>query len=295
MTRSPDSVHTMGTIALVGLLIVLSSPPSWGQGPTREQFAVSFEVASVKANMGRPGPNFIRATPGALFVTNSELRFIIQKAYGIESHFLRFKLIGGSDRILHTRFDIQAKVPEGTPAEQIPLMLRSLLAERFKLRIHSEVRPTPVYALTVLHDGKLGPDFRPSSHDCDAIFSALRAQRKTPSDGIASPRDARNRPLCWYRQTEDPTPPGAWRARSAGSLARLIADTQAFVDRPIVDATGLAGKFEWQLEFNPFPPRDSEFPPIYNAFEQQLGLRLQPRTAAFESFVIDSVDLPTPN
>lgn len=83
--------------------------------------------------------------------------------------------------------------------------------------------------------------------------------------------------------------------RNAGTIVRLITDTQAFIDRPIVDATGLAGNFEWQLVFNPVGDNSSEFPSILTAFEEQLGLKLQPRRMRLEVLVIESLEAPSPN
>jgi uncharacterized protein (TIGR03435 family) len=71
-------------------------------------------------------------------------------------------------------------------------------------------------------------------------------------------------------------------------------DTQAFVDRPILDGTGLKGNFEWQLIFNPNPIGATEFPSLFTAFVEQLGLRLRPATLPYEVFVIDSLEAPSP-
>ena len=162
---------------------------------------------------------------------------------------------------------------------------------------YSQRTPTDTgLCLSPLHEGKLGRELRTSAHDCEAILSTLRLQRKLPDD-VTMPRDSQNRPACWSRLAEDPVPRGAIRIRSAGPNRAPHHRQPGFVDRPLVDRTGLSGNFEWLLLFNPnpVPNADAEFPYIYTAFEEQLGLKLQPRMEPYEVFVIESVELPTPD
>jgi uncharacterized protein (TIGR03435 family) len=82
-------------------------------------------------------------------------------------------------------------------------------------------------------------------------------------------------------------------------LAQLISSIEGGAGRRIVDGTGLSGSFEWQLDFNPIRDaavsKSSEVPSVFLALEDQLGLRLQASTAAMEVYVIDSVEMPSPN
>ena len=209
--------------------------------------------------------------------------------------------------MLSARFDISAKVPLDLPTIQATdpeasvvataqLMLRTLLAERFRLRAHTETRQLRILALTVAQAGRLGPELRPSTHDCDALRAA-RAKGST----TAMPMDAKKRPLCTTEllRAGDVTASGA-RAmaaqvdRGAGPLSQLLPALQGFADRPLRDATGLSGNYEWQIT-RAFPGlAPSDYASLPTALEEQLGLKLEPRTAAVDVLVIDSLELPMP-
>ena len=86
----------------------------------------------------------------------------------------------------------------------------------------------------------------------------------------------------------------AQRERQAGPLSRLVQGMQGFVDRPLVDATGLTGLFEWQLEA-PMPTAGPAYPSFPFAVREQLGLALEARTEPVTVVVIDAVSMPTPD
>ena len=84
--------------------------------------------------------------------------------------------------------------------------------------------------------------------------------------------------------------------RGASSIGRALRQLQGFFDRPGLDRTGLQGSFEWELEFPVYPhDPNREAAELSTALRQQLGLRLEPVSASFEVFVIDSVDMPNLN
>ncbi len=76
-------------------------------------------------------------------------------------------------------------------------------------------------------------------------------------------------------------------------LIALVA--QPYLDRPVVDMTGLTGNFEWEVAFAPVDTSKSELPTILSAFEDQLGLKFESRTGPYDVIVIDDVRMPTPN
>lgn len=267
---------------------------SAGQEVRSDSSGPTFEVASVRVNSNQTPASYYTVSPGRLVVVNYPVQFVVARAYDIEAPFIKYKLTGGSASILFARVDINATIPAGTTERSVPLMLRQLLAERFNLRIRTESRATSVYELIAERDGQFGPDLNPSEHNCEEVFAKLRADNKRPVDGVPPPRDAKRRALCWMLSSEDPLPRGGFRIRNAGDLKRLILDTQAFVDRPIVDGTGLKGNFEWQLIFNPDPIGATEFPSLFTAFVEQLGLRLRPATLPYEVFVIEALEAPKP-
>src|SRR5882672_2561731 len=196
-----------------------------------------FEVASVKQN--RSGEGFIRVgmAPGGRFTaTNVPLRQLIQLAYQIQP----FQIVGGPNWIASDRFDIVAKaagdVPPQTPgvAGPMQLMMRTLLADRFKLTLHNEQREMPIYALVLAKaDGKLGPQLKSSTTDCAALMGAA-ARRGGPP-----PPPSFNEPMqCGMRVF-----PGAL---SAGGfpLSQLTQFLSSTVQRIVVDRTGLTGNFD---------------------------------------------------
>jgi uncharacterized protein (TIGR03435 family) len=288
----------MKRLRFVALVLVSAGITLRAQDPP----APSFEVASVKQNTSGEDRSFFSmgaavplgvtqfGAPGMVTITNATLRMMIVQAYGIPFTSERFTLTGGSDKVLTSRFDVRAKPREGTsPAPpQMLAMLKTLLADRFKLRIHTETRQIPIYAITVAREGKLGPDLRPSVHDCLALRKAGR--KATDPD---KPLDAKGRDLCFLNY--DFPGGGVIGVRFAGPLSELVSRAQANADRPVVDATGLTGNYEWQLTFSLRPSPDSDVPNLFTAFQEQLGLKLEPRTGPFDVFVIDAVEMPTPD
>src|SRR5688500_8249174 len=117
--------------------------------------------------------------------------------------------------------------------------------------------------------------------------------------------DAETRAACWTGTGFDPTKVGVRAESYAGPITQLVRRLQSSVDRPVVDETGLSGLYAWALTFDirsrtsasasPAAPEVRAVPTIFTALEDQLGLKLTPRTAPYEVFVIDSVEMPTPD
>lgn len=267
------------------LIAVLGSVALAAQDLPVATSAPAFEVASVKvsatrATTGPASASSFRVSPSGIAVlTNHSLRQLIAVAYGFERRFERHSPEGGPADIMSARFDINAKVPidlstpertttQASVRASALLMLRTLLQERFTLRVHVETRQVPVYAITLARESPLGPELRPSRHDCDAVEEARR-QGAT----VEQPRDARNRPLCAVEILRSPTasnPAGGHQMvgqveRRAGPLAALAPGIQGFVDRPLIDATGLTGNYEWQIT-TAMPGVDTaDYPPMITA------------------------------
>ena len=107
---------------------------------------LEFEVASVKANKTGPMAMMaMRPVPGTFNMTNVPLRLLLMQAYRISP----YQLVGGPGWLDSERFDIVAKSPVGASFDQTMLMLRGLLAERFKLKVHGETRDAQIYALVL--------------------------------------------------------------------------------------------------------------------------------------------------
>ena len=261
----------------------------------------AFEVASVKRNTSGDSRTYFQIpAAGTVNITNANVRMLIRDAYEIdpsmETHLLVPpqgnplistgttipELVGGP------RFDVQGRIPDDKPGQQ-RAMLRTLLAERFKLRVHRETRTLPVYTLTVARSGQLGPALRSSTVDC-AVFFAERTKNKE----LQPPPGADGRPLCV--STNDFSTPGSMGLRSAGDINTLATMMQAWVDRPIHNDSGLTGSFEWKLTFGMTPSAtDGGAPTIFTAVQEQLGLKLEARTAPYEVLVVDAVETPSEN
>jgi uncharacterized protein (TIGR03435 family) len=210
---------------------------------------------------------------------------LVMQAYQVD----RFSLVAAADHPLLAdltsapAFDVQAKPPDDAPPGTQRLMLQKLLEDRFRLRVHGETRPTAVYVLTVVRKGRLGPDLAPTEKNCAAWRIASGSNPNLPQ-----PVHRNGTPLCFGGQ--QPQYP-VRLLRNAGDASDIRRQIQAFVDRPLVDETGLTGNFEWTLSFanEPVPTH----PSIFTAVEEQLGLKLESRTAPYQVLVIDSVDWPT--
>jgi uncharacterized protein (TIGR03435 family) len=258
-----------------------------------EQAASRFEVASVRLNTSGDVRSMMAWPRGSLSATNVQLQMLIAHAYEIPLQLMRFMIVDGPAHLLAERYDIQARTPESAPEGQHFSMLRSLLADRLKLRVHYETRPTPVYALTFAReDRRLGSDLRASQIDCNAERDRARTTGQAFTTATA-PRDAKGRPVCWG--TSQFAAAGARTLVDAGPLADLVRGIQAIADRPIVDRTGLSGTFEWQLVFATGATPNAGLPSVFTAVEEQLGLKLEAQTAPFEVLVIDAVERPTPD
>jgi uncharacterized protein (TIGR03435 family) len=258
---------------------------------------LAFETASVKPNKSGAEERYFRMDPrgGSLTVVNMQLREMITFAYQIQS----FQLEGGPGWLASDRYDIVARpereVPSTSGQDPLKLMLRTLLADRFKLVMHKETKELPIFELVLARqDGKLGPQLRPAAVDCAARAAAARAGTPPPSSGPPGPGSCGT--------TMNPVSVrggGATMATLAGLLERPA-------QRLVIDRTGLTGN--WDLEVNYTPDRsqlppgvelpssiDPNGPSLFTAIEEQLGLKLRSARGPVEVLVIDSVQQPTPN
>jgi uncharacterized protein (TIGR03435 family) len=257
---------------------------------------LAFEVASVKPNVtdGETGrTTFGVPARGAVTIRNATVRQLILRAYGIPSTMEDVRIAGGPEAVLSRRFDITAKPPDNAPAGQAAVMLKNLLADRFKLRAHMETRDGPIYAVTLAHAERLGPNLRRSTSDCasyaDALRQAIKEGRVTAPGAPGAPFSC----VPTFMRT------GGLNIRGAGTIERLIASIQGFVDRRLVDRTQLTGNFEWEMVFAAFGRTlngsAGAEPQIDVALQEQLGLKLVSETGPTEILVIDSVEMPTEN
>ena len=257
--------------------------------------AVAFEVASVKANRSGELAQRIQPSPGGrLTVTNVSLRGLVRFAYEVQD----FQMDGGPSWFAVDRFDVAAKAEGDSPVSELRLMLRTLLAERFKLRTHSERRDQPVYAMVMARsDNKPAPGLRKSQADC--VPSAA---------GVGVPFDP-NAP-CWPPGGFGPAPGVpitsgrlAFRGMTMEAFARTLGP---IVRRVVIDRTGLTGMYDAEFEAsaelpppppppgsgipNPFDPRN--MPSIFSILPEQLGLKLESTRASIDMLIVDAAERP---
>lgn len=267
-----------------------------------QQPPLAFETASVKPNKSGDEDRYIRIDPSgaSLTVVNMQLRELITWAYQIQ----RFQLERGADWIASDRFDILAKPERAVPAtgaffggqDPLRMMMRTLLADRFKLVMHKETKELPIFELVLAReDGKLGQQLRPAAVDCAARAVAARAGTPPPAPS-------------------GPPGPGSCgmninpvSVRGGGVTLTMLANILVGpAQRLVIDRTGLAGNWDLEVKYTPdrsqLPPGieppssiDWNGPSLFTALEEQLGLKLRPARGPVEVLVIDSVQQPTPN
>jgi len=247
----------------------------------------AFEVASIKISdrgemvdiLGASFDAWMRGGPGSndpgrISFTNASLRSMIMSAYEVKRY-----QISGPLWLATAYFNVLATVPPGASKEQVKLMLQNLLAERFKLALHREKRELPVYNLVV---AKNGPKMKVSQSDPEA------------GGGSFGP---------WNGHARWITPYQAMRGLAEFLSPRL--------NRPVMDATGLTGKYDFTLywdsenmdarlrqptERNSGPEAMEPAPNIFSALQQQLGLRLEQSKSMMDILVIDRAEkIPTEN
>lgn len=275
-----SSLATFGVVAGFSILLNAQAP--------------SFEVASIKLNKTGEPQSVPQMQPGGrVTLINRTLRYLVQFAYSsLESQLHELQIVGGPDWADADRFDVVAKMEDSLgprpSANLARVMMRTLLTERFQLKLRTESRELPVYALVMARpDGRLGPGLRrrPDS-DCVGFV---------PRPGSPDPNGTR--PLCGFLRGGALGGEGTltYRGVPIRALARPGAMTR---DRLVIDQTKLSGIFDidltWAVEAGANDP-SIELPSIFTAVQEQLGLKLEPTRAPVEVFVIDHAEKPTPD
>ncbi len=311
---------------LLVLCVVLAWSTNAFAQATTPAAPVRFEVASVKpsdpnASTGIMG-SMLSVRPqgaGGIAISNIPLRLLIRFAYaGLQD----FQIVGGPSWQMSSKFDITAKAPEGTKSTEALLpMMKTLLADRFKLTTHTETRELPIYALIVARsDGTLGPDITPSSADCSnaAADAQKRAEEIAKGGGaalISMLAKGETIPCTIMPAINPSTPAAGFALRGNGqAMTGLTQFLTQVTGRMVQDKTGLTGLYDFELRFDPqvlmamlpqlgvnipaaatanLPGSDS--PALLTALQEQLGLKLDSQRGPVEVLVIDSAEMPQPD
>ena len=300
---------------------IAAQPSGQGQSVPKWQIdaggKMAFDVASVKPSKpdaffppsfpldaGDAFPN-----PNGRFSANFPLSAYISFAYKLyASHWQLDAATSHLPKWAETdRFEIQARAPANTTKDQMRLMMQSLLAERFQLAVHFETHEVSVLAMTLIKPGKPGPGLRPHEQGppCDTpptpdLFPA-------GCDIIAQNFVAGGQRI------------GAGRSVTMTQIAWSVPG-MGVIDRPVIDRTGLAGKFDLKIQWKPDPasvgggfaiPKkgssgpapaptqssdaEADGPSFIQALRDQLGLRLETSRGPLDTLVIDHVERPSEN
>lgn len=228
----------------------------------------TFEVATVKAN--RSGENGDRRPDlrnGVLTARNVTLHTMLRAAYGLHE-----SRIVGPDWLDSDRYDLAGKAPANVPDTEFMPMLQALLKERFQLAVHRETKEMAVFDMVVAKGGlKIWP-YDPARPVPKPALPANVTSAMTASNGVYT-------------------------------MAELATHLTAAASRPVLDKTGLEGRYGFFLFWTQLSADAADAaagssgpPDLFAAVEQQLGLKLQPNKEPVEILIVDHAErVPTEN
>jgi bla regulator protein blaR1 len=278
---------------------------------------LTFDVASIKPTKSPRLPNFPlnngdAKPPGGRFSASFSLPVYILFAYKLDA-FQGKEMNAKLPKWASEEYAIDAQADGNPTKDQMRLMMQSLLADRFKLKVHFETKEVPVLALTLVQPGKLGPKLLPHSQGppCPDSFEMDKPFTRPPPPtkaGVVFPTQ------CETTAQVLGTSAGTWIGSRNTTIGLLASDIYSLgslsgeLDKPVVDQTGLGGRFDFILELPagiislfPKPPNpddplpDPKGTPLLNALSRQLGLKLTPGKGTVQVLVVDHVERPSEN
>jgi uncharacterized protein (TIGR03435 family) len=269
-SKSKIALYLICLLGIFGSLLAQSGVP-----PKIPQF----EVVSIKPDPANPYEGGVQALPGGrLIASKMTVRALIQNAWGLKP----FQLLGGPGWIDSAGYDIEAKAEGNPDRQEMTLMMRALLEDRFKLKVHHDTRQLAVYNLVPAANGIR---LRPAENGCVAAL---------PSASVPCGRAVAQM--------------GETTARLHGkgiSMAELIRILTSILGRKVIDKSGFTSSFDLKMEFAiddvltgfPVPTAGtaSSAPTILTAVQEQAGLKLAPAKGPVAVLIIDSVEKPTAN
>jgi len=229
----------------------------------------SFEVASIRLSeiWKRGAEGHLRSrfayTPTGIRMLNVDIRDCLQWAYHVRSY-----QISGPDSLNAERYDILANAESPVSLSELRLMMQDLLAHRFKITLHREIRTLPVYELTI---AKGGPKLPPAKADDNV--SATHA-----SDSLPRVQDGNF----------------VFEHTSIAEFAEKLSDLRG-IERPVIDRTGIQGTFDITLRSAAAAVLESEGPSLLTLVQEQLRLKLLSTKAPVEVLVVDHAEKPSGN
>ena len=314
MTQGLARQLTLGRkilLATIGLAVMvfpitlglLSAIPSRAQSQSQAQAqaqdtnsaAHGYEVASIRPNKSGDNMTRMMIKPDGLSATGATLDMLIQNAYGVRY----FQISSSPSWFKSERYDIEAKMDSSVVEQLRKLsddqreaetrrMLRALLADRFQLKLHSDTKELPVYALIIAKNGPKLQVARPGD---------------TYPNGFKGPDGGGGAGVMFMEGSGGPV-------RGQGiPISNLVHLLSQQLGRTVLDKTGLTGKYDFTLQWTPdesqgppgppgmdaAPPPDSLGPSIFTAIQEQLGLKLESQKGPVEILVIDHAERASEN
>ncbi len=293
----PNARRQSGPVVALVFIVAVTAIAIFAQPSVSSQF----EAASIKLSTEQ---GFMRVTPmpGRLNATAS-LLLLMENAYGLQP----FQITGGPAWISSDRYVIEARADGAANRDQVLLMLRSLLEDRFKLTIHHETAERPVYALVAAKSGIKLP--HPQEGSC---VTAATGQPNWAGDGGRMPPPGQGpAPLARCGMASIVLAPSGARIQGGKiPMAELTRILSMALGRVVIDKTGFTELFDARLEFLPdlatpnLPPPPpgpdgagaaSNSPSILTALREQLGLAIESTKGPVDTVVIDRVEQPSEN
>src|SRR5499427_1952836 len=251
----------------------------------------AFEVATIKLALPNAVPRnqMVRVSPSRISIPSMTLSWLIYTAYG-EGMSTSTAVVGGPDWRNQTAYAIEAQSQQPATQLQFQAMLRTLLEDRFGLKIHRESVEFDFYALVLdRSDGKLGPKVQPWTGTC--------ANGRTPSkdeydDALIA---ACPSGLLGNRLFLD----GGTMFSAADLLSLPMSRT--LLGGVVQDRTGLTGRYKVDLDYafvlagNSDPTLPDPRPSLFTVIREQWGMKLEPSRGPFRRIVVDDVQRPTEN
>jgi uncharacterized protein (TIGR03435 family) len=249
--------------------------------------------------------------PGGRFTaTNTPLRMLVMTAYELQQDA---QLVGGPAELLSAKYDITARVAATAtfPMKELPQLLRTLLADRFTLKTHTETRELPVYDLVLARsDGRLGPDMKPSTSDCSKSDEVAVQQSAALAKGDVASLIGKPGP-CMVTTDTSGGPLNLMMRGDGQEMKQIVEALSQFTGRTVRDKTGLTGRYDFAMKLDlqmvlalaqkmgaPIPAAAANIPQsdgasLMTALNEQLGLKLESTRGPVPVLVIDSVEAPT--
>ena len=303
-------------------LSVMPTPVSKGLPPPQWEIdaggKMSFEVASVRQSVpahgsGSQPTSNVPLDPGAAYTptggllqaTNTPLisyiafayRLNLSQAQAIEKQLPKWAVA--------KQYDIQARAAGNPTKDQLRLMMQSLLAERFDLAVHREMKTVPVYALVLAKPSKLGPSLQPHPPNSQCTEAIPAGKVCSTCSLAATPPTTNSEGLpatCGGVVRLPVATPGVAKVGGRNLTMLFIANSLAGMgrlDRPITDETGLTGTYDFTIQWSPQmpmpmgtgtpPPVEDTGPTFIEAMRTQLGLNLKPEDRPAPVMLLDRV------